>query len=118
MEDGAEPLARLLATASGADPAIDRAVAATFGAEDGEGGWSASVEHCVALLGRVLPGWSWHVGWGPSGVVPYARLRRGAERVSAEAPTVPIALLRAIARAVAGERDPPAEPPPLPPWRR
>jgi len=118
MDGTSEPLRALLAGASGADPAIDRAVAATFGVEGGEGGWSASVERCVALLGRVLPGWSWHVGWGPSGVVPYARLRRGAELVSAEAPTVPLALLRAIVRAVAGERDPPAQPPPLPPWRR
>ncbi|MCS6780624.1 MAG: hypothetical protein NZ555_13095 [Geminicoccaceae bacterium] len=119
MDDAAAELDRLLAEATGADPAIDRAVAARFGADGGtEEGWSGSVEACVRLLHRVLPGWSWHVGWAPSGVVPYARLRHGQERISAEGPTVPIALLRAILAARRGERDPPAVAPEPPPWRR
>ncbi len=113
-----EMLDRLLEGARGADPAIDRAVVAAFGAtEDGEG-YSASLERCTALLERALPGWSWHVGWGPSGVLPYARLRRGGERVGAQAPTVPLALLEPIVAAASGRRDPPAEPPPRPAWRR
>lgn len=119
MNAAAAELDRLLTAATGADPAIDRAVAALFGDEIGAArGWSGSVEECVRLLHRVLPGWSWHVGWAPSGVVPYARLRRGEERISAEGPSVPIALLRAILAARRGERDPPAVAPELPPWRR
>ncbi|MEJ5233153.1 MAG: hypothetical protein WHV64_13205 [Geminicoccaceae bacterium] len=117
MEPGIEALGRALEGANGADPGIDRAVAAAFGGE-AEAGWSGSVERCLELLARVLPGWSWHLGWGPSGVLPYARLRHGGERVSAEGPTVPIALLRVIVRASAGARDPPAEPPPRPAWQR
>lgn len=113
-----ETLDRLLEGAHGADPAIDRAVVAAFGAGESGDGYSASLERCTALLERVLPGWSWHVGSGPSGVLPYARLRHGGERVSAEAATVPLALLKAIVAAARGRRDPPAEPPPRPAWRR
>lgn len=117
----ADPLAtlrQLLATATGADAAIDRAVAAAFGAGETAGDWSGSVERCTALVARVLPGWRWHVGWGVSGLFPYARLEHGGERVSAEAPTVPIALLRALAKAAAGERDPPPVAAPRPTWQQ
>lgn len=116
----ADPLAALrtaLATATGADAAIDRAVAAAFGADEAAADWSGSVEHCTALVARVLPGWRWHVGWGVSGLFPYARLEHAGEQVSAEAPTVPIALLRALAKAAAGERDPSPEPTPRAVWQ-
>lgn len=115
---GLADLSARLAAATGADPALDRAVAAAFGAGEPPGDYTASVERCVALVERVLPGWRRHVGWGASGVFPYARLQRGAERASAEAPTVPLALLRALVRAAAGEHDPPPLAPPLEPWRR
>jgi hypothetical protein len=45
-------------------------------------------------------------------------LRHDGERVSAEAPTVPIALLRALVRALSGELDPRPAAPPREPWRR
>jgi hypothetical protein len=115
------PLAALeaaLAGATGADAAVDRAVAAAFGPGEAAADWSASVERCTALVARVLPGWRWHVGWGVSGLFPYARLEQGAERVSAEAPTVPIALLRALVKAASGRRDPRPEPTPRAVWQR
>lgn len=108
----------LLDAASGPDPAIDRAVEAAFGPGEVPADYSASVERCRALAARVLPGWRWHVGWGATGVFPYARLEHEGERASAEAPTVPIAVLRALAKAAAGERDRPPAAPPRPLWQR
>lgn len=121
--DGIRPaslaaLGALLAAATGPDPAIDRAVVAAFGPGEAPADFSASVERCAALVARVLPGWRWHVGWGVSGLLPYARLEHAGERASAEAPTVPIALLRALAKAAAGERDVPAPAPPRALWQR
>ena len=66
------------------------------------------MQECVRLLGHVLPEWHWHIGYGPRGIMPYVTLnRRGSEnaglavgRVEVVAPTVPLALLRAMVRAL------------------
>lgn len=67
-------------------------------------GYTASVDTCLALIGRALPGWRWHVGHGPRGILPYAVLTRDEgdgphRRAEAVAPTVPLALLRALVKA-------------------
>lgn len=100
-----------IAAATGSDAALDREIARLLDpGEPGDnpgGGYSGSVDACVALIGRAAPDWHWHVGHGPSGVLPYAALTRdGPEetRMEAVAPTVPLALLRALVDAVMGER--------------
>ena len=98
--DEAGLLARLQ-EASGADQALDRLIADTFAPGEEKGDWTGSVDNAVALLHRVLPGWHWHVGWGARGVFPYAVVSGGAqhEHFEADAPTVPLALLRAMLKA-------------------
>ena len=57
---------------------------------------------------RLLPGWSWHVGWNASGVLPYARIESGPHRlIEAAGPTVPLALLRALVAATLRVEDEP-----------
>jgi hypothetical protein len=58
--------------------------------------YTGSVDACIDLIHRVLPGWFWHVGYGPRGVLPYAALWHGDARHETSAPTVPLALLAAI----------------------
>ena len=98
-------LERLLAEvkdASGADRDLDRRIAATLedSAEDEAApDYTASVDSCLALIGRVLPGWHWHIGFGPRGIFPYATLEEGEARFEALAPTVPLALLQVVVSA-------------------
>jgi len=61
----------------------------------------------IALSPAVLPGWAWHVGHGARGIFPYASLHPkcpagdGSEpRAEATAPTVPLALLQALVKAL------------------
>lgn len=100
MENDDDELMRLLVQATGSDRQIDRRLAALTG-DDGASppDYTASVDRCIELLHRLLPGWSWHVGWNATGVLPYATLHDAARRVEAAAPTVPLALLKAIVRA-------------------
>lgn len=86
-----------LERAGGADPALDRAIAAAFAVPDA--GYSGSVEHCRALLAAALPDWRLHLGYGASGVFPYALLTAHGRRCLAEAPTLPLAILRAAVAA-------------------
>ena len=95
-------LAAAIASATGSDRALDRAVAETL-AQDPEIGYSASVDACLALLHAVLPGWAWHIGYGPLGIMPYAVVQRDEQRYEASAATVPLALLDAIVQAAADE---------------
>ena len=87
-------LASLLARASGADEAIDHALAAAFATDPAP--YSSSVDDCRRLAGRALPGWRLHVGYGAGGLFPYAALVLDESRAMAEAPTVPLAILRAL----------------------
>lgn len=104
-----------LGEATGQDSGLDRAVAQFLdGKTDGDPmpDYTSSVDACIALIGRRLPHWHWHVGHGPRALLPYASLvehRRpddgGENRVEASAPTVPIALLHAAVKAALVESE-------------
>lgn len=91
--------------ATGRDTALDRALDETLGAgASGEApAYTGSVDACIELVHRMLPGWAWHVGYGAEGVIPYAAVSHGPARHEASAPTVPLALLLALLRAKAGQ---------------
>ena len=103
-------LERRMADATGSDWDLDRAVATTIaglGAEDPVPDYSASVDACIALIGAALPKWHWHVGHGPTGIIPYASLSRDSDkedgshiRVEVSCPTVPLALLQVMVQAM------------------
>lgn len=89
-------LAAQLRAAAGGDAALDAAVAGVFPQAAELSHVSGSVDECLSLLDQALPGWHWHVGKGANGVLPYATLTKEQWRVTADGPTVPIALLRAM----------------------
>lgn len=101
-----DELEALLRAATGSDRAVDAELARRLDPARAAGGdppgYTGSVDRAVELVQVALPGWSWHVGWNASGVLPYATLHRGGRLVEASAPTVPLALLRALAKAAAG----------------
>lgn len=102
MTSELQALGERVATATGSDRALDRELArllAGLPPADAAPDYTASVDRCVDLVHQALPGWSWHVGWDASGVLPYATLHQGEQRVEARAPTVPLAILRALLRA-------------------
>ena len=104
MKSAQASLMKRLRQATGPDGGVDTAVAAMFGGDsDPVPSYTASVDACIALMRRTLPDWHWHVGHGPSGIVPYASMTRNADdlHVEATAPTVPLALLGALLKAVA-----------------
>lgn len=91
--------------ATGADRALDRAIHDALGESadaDEAPPYTASVDACLELIHRALPGWGWHVGFGPRGIIPYASLHKDEERFEASAPTVPLALLAATLAAAGG----------------
>ena len=93
-----------IAAASGRDPALDEAIATVLDPHRPAAAipsYTGSVDQCLELLHRRLAGWHWHVGYGASGVLPYAAVARGEQRHQADGPTVPLALLAAIAKAAA-----------------
>jgi hypothetical protein len=61
--------------------------------------FTSSIDLCVSLIERVLPGWHWHVGFGPKGVLPYASVYTNQLHYEAMAGTVPLALLSALLQA-------------------
>jgi hypothetical protein len=102
----APALVDMLARATGPDPDLDAAIAAQFGGRPADPPpdpppYTGSVDACIDLVHAQLAGWGWHVGFGPSGVLPYAALHDDTRRVEASAPTVPLALLRALVAALA-----------------
>jgi hypothetical protein len=105
MSDELQALARRLEAATGSDRELDGELARVLaGAAPGTvpADYTSSVDRCVELVRAAAPGWAWHVGWDASGLLPYATLRQGERSIEAAAPTVPLALLRALARALAG----------------
>ena len=98
---------RLLASAGG-DAALDEALAAAFGQVAAP--FTSSVEACRALVAEALPGWRLHLGYGASGMFPYALLTNNATRIISDASTVPLAILRSAVAAKASST--PSSPPP------
>ncbi len=97
-----EDLLRRISEATGADAELDRLIAARLERPDPPDpvpDYTASVDSCLGLIGRVLPGWHWHIGFGPRGIFPYATLQDGEDLFEALAPTVPLALLQAAVKA-------------------
>src|SRR5512134_1147056 len=95
-------LLQRLRQAEGRDGALDRKIAQDLdvGAPTTEvPAYTASVDCCLDLLHRLLPGWRWHVGYSASGILPYAFVADGGCRFEATAPTVPLALLIVITQA-------------------
>lgn len=92
--------------ATGGDKALDRRLAAEL--EAPQLAYTGSVDAALELVRHALPGWSWHVGWHADGITPYAVLRDPARgrHVEARGPSVPLALLRALTKAL--ESPPPS----------
>ena len=89
-------------SATGADRDLDAEIARTLGETDGNAlDYTASVDRCLDLLHTRLPAWHWHLGRGPSGMLPYASLTKGKTTVSADGTTVPLVLLAVIIKALA-----------------
>lgn len=101
-------LGRRLERASGAEPELDRMLAEAFGVAAAS--FTASVPDCRALAESVLPGLKLHLGYGASGLFPYASLTGEGLHVISEAPTVPLAILRSVvaAEAARARSAPPA----------
>lgn len=93
-----EGLRDRLQRATGSDRGLDQELARLLDA--GHAGdppdYTASVDRAIELIRASLPGWRWHVGWSASGVVPYARVSRPGLALEATAPTIPLALLKAL----------------------
>ncbi|MBI5163502.1 MAG: hypothetical protein HY985_06335 [Magnetospirillum sp.] len=104
-------LSARLKGATGADPALDQAVADAFAAAPAA--FSASVEACRGLVATSLPGWKMHTGFNVTGIFPYAALTRGDDHLEAEAATLPLAML--LVAVAACLRDEAAAPAPLVP---
>ena len=108
-------LEKRIAGATGQDRDLDRAIAETVDIDRAGGAghdYTASVDTCLSLIGRVLPDWHWHVGHGPTGILPYASLSKTSGldeetplRVEASAPTVPLALLHAAVFALIADQN-------------
>lgn len=72
-----------LNAATGPDAALDTMIAEVFHAPPA--GYTESVEDCRRLVGSALPGWELHLGFGVSGLFPYALIGKGNHR-AVEAP--------------------------------
>lgn len=103
-----EDLESLIDGATGPSDRLDREIAAVIEGSDGNSripAYTASVDECIALVKNTLPEWHWHLGHGPMGIVPYASMSRDDKDaneilVQASAPTVPLALLSALVKAL------------------
>ena len=102
-----------ISASTGSDRELDQLVATTLVGKSGRAAdYSSSVDACLALIAAILPEWHWHVGHGSNGVLPYAALYKGTPsdsdvqmRVESGAPTVPLALLHAIVKALIADQD-------------
>ncbi len=109
-------LLRRVEAATGPDRKLDRALAALFGADVTQvgtntihriGAYTASIDAALALVERMLPGWYWRIDRPLSG--PSAELAEFADgpqpsslkrAFMADAPTVPLAILVALLKAL------------------
>jgi len=105
VTDDVAKLLKRVRSASGRDQHLDRDIARCLNVvpdkRDDPPSYTASVDACIGLIERAMPGWHWHVGYGPKGVMPYAFLSNGEIRCEAIAATVPLALLTALLEAQA-----------------
>ncbi len=108
MPDEMAKLLRRVRSATGCDQRLDRDIARcledTPDRREDPPSYTGSVGACISLLQRVMPGWRWHVGFGPRGIMPYASLSKGTVRREAMASTVPLALLTALLEVRAEKR--------------
>jgi hypothetical protein len=103
-------LSQRVRAATGRDRELDKSIADLFDRSVSDTPeYTGSVDACIDLVHRVLPGWSWHVGYGPRGVLPYAALSHGPARHETSAPTVPLALLAALLETKVAEHDGPTD---------
>lgn len=93
-----EPLSRQLNVAGGGSLELDQAIAAFFSQPAAD--YTESVASCRSLVACVLPQWHLHLGYDASGVLPYASLSLGDRYHQAQAPTVPLAILRVLMAAL------------------
>lgn len=100
-------LAQLLDAATGADAAIDRALAETFGLPLRP--YTGAVEDARSLVAAILPSWVLHLGFDALGVFPYAALTRGSTHLEAEAAALPLAIVRVAVKAAATPVPEPSE---------
>ena len=106
MPAGLKRLEARIAAATGADRKLDAEIhkAACGARADDVPGYTASVDACLALIHARLPAWRWHVGYDPRGILPYVVLTHDlpdeGARVEMAAPTVPLALLGALVKAL------------------
>ena len=91
-------LSQRLATVTGGDPDLDAMICEAFGQPLQR--ISESAELCRAFAALVAPGWHLHLGYGASGLLPYAGLAQADRHLEAEAPTVPLAILRVLVAAL------------------
>lgn len=109
MKDEVAQLSERVRAATGSDRQLDSEIARCLENPSRNRGdpprYTASVDLCIELIERVRPGWHWHVGYGPKGVMPYAFLSNGKVRHEATASTVPLALLTALLETMATERQ-------------
>lgn len=103
---GGRSLGDAIRAATGGEPSLDRRLAEELNAPPAA--YTGSVDAALALIRHALPGWGWHVGWHADGVTPYATLHDAARtrHVEAVGPSVPLALLRALALAMVPDDRP------------
>jgi hypothetical protein len=99
MEPDWQDLLRRVEKAGGAEAELDRDLAAAFGVAAAP--FTASVPDCRSLAAAALPDMKLHLGYGASGVFPYASLSGGGLHVVSEASTVPLAILKSLVGAAA-----------------
>lgn len=96
-------LARRLEGATGSDARLEAELAEAFGPAAALS--TGSVDKARALVAAALPGWILHLGYGVTGVFPYAALSKDGTRIVCDAPTVPLAILRAAAGVMSSFKD-------------
>ncbi len=99
METDWLDLLRRVEQASGAEQELDHDLAAAFCVAAAP--FTASVPDCRTLTETAMPGMKLHLGYGASGVFPYASLSGEGLHVVSEAATVPLAILKSLVGAAA-----------------
>lgn len=88
-----ERLSAKLAAAGGADAVIDQAIIDLIGFAPAS--VSSSIDAARGLAEQLLPEAHIHLGYGVTGMFPSATISDNGRTVIREAPTVPLAILRA-----------------------